>query len=611
MHTKRFKNTGLLALLAALLSATALHAQGPAAPRHTEEITLKSGTIMIYDKNVPVPTRDGTVVYANIFRPKVSGQYPVIMAQSPYGKDVSFAQAYAQEYRQLTEGVPELCRRSSCRFLRYEQTDPERWVPDGYVVMMVDVRGVGYSPGLLQLFAPKETQDYYDAIEWAGVQPWSNGKIGTLGISFLAMNQWQVASLRPPHLAAIVPWEGASDIYRQAIFHGGILSNVFLNKWFANQILTNQNGNGHTRYIDPDFGGAPTGLPLGETELRNNRESLVDRAHLHPLLDTYNEAMNARLGNIVVPALSAGNASAPGLHGLGNYEGFMRISSKEKWLVLHTGFHVQVFYSDEGVELQHKFFDHFLKGIDNGWEKTPPVTLVVRDEKHVPYATRFEQEWPLKRTQYKRFYLNASDMKLQGNPEKNGKTASFLAGKSTAAFSMTFDRNTEITGSILAHLWVSSSTTDADLFVTVQMFDERGKEITYLGASDPASPLAQGWLRVSQRQIDAGPSTSYLPLYVNDRVQKVTPGRFYPVDVEIWPTTVIAHPGYKLVVNVAGSDFCRDRTTENPAEVNCGSGIFLHTDPINRPMSEFSGTTTLATGNNRESFLLLPIIPAQ
>jgi putative CocE/NonD family hydrolase len=607
----RLKNYGLFVLLSVFLCGTASRAATPAAPRHTEEVTLKSGAVMIYDKNVPILTRDGTVVYGNVYRPKAAGQYPVIMAQGPYGKDVTFAQAYAPQYQELLKAIPDLCQQSSCRFLRWELADPERWIPDGYVVIVVDVRGTGYTPGFLDPFAPKEAEDYYDAIEWAGVQPWSNGKVGLLGVSFLAMNQWQVASLRPPHLAAIAPWEGASDIYREAIFHGGILNDFFLNSWFNNQVVANQNGNGRTAYTDPDFGGAPTGTPLDETTLERNRQSLVDRAHHHPLLDAYNEAINAKLENIVTPTLSAGNMAAAGLHGRGNYQGFVRISSTQKWLVLHTGTHVGSFYSEEGLELQHKFFDHFLKGTDNGWEKTPPVTLVVRDQRHTPYAVRSEQEWPLKRTQYTPFYLDARNLQLEASPAKSETRTSFEVGKSDKTFTMMFDRDVEFTGPVAAHFWVSSSTTDADLFVTLQMFDEQGKEITYLGASDVASPLAQGWLRVSQRQVDATRSKPYLPWHTHQEVQKLTPGRFYPVDVELWPTSVVAHPGYKLVMRVAGSDFYRPDPAGDTSMVNRGSGIYLHTDPVNRPMPEFAGTTAVATGDKRPSFLLLPIIPAQ
>jgi putative CocE/NonD family hydrolase len=119
---------------------------------------------------------------------------------------------------------------SSNRYQNWETADPEKWVPDGYVCVRVDSRGAGRSPGYLDIFSAQETRDYYECIEWAGTQPWSNGKVGLLGISYYAISQWLVAALQPPHLAAICPWEGASDYYREFTHHGGILD-TFVSVW--------------------------------------------------------------------------------------------------------------------------------------------------------------------------------------------------------------------------------------------------------------------------------------------------------------------------------------------------------------------------------------------
>jgi putative CocE/NonD family hydrolase len=192
---------------------------------------------MNFQRDVPITLRDGHVVYANVYRPKQQGRYPVILTQTVYGKDPNFQDAYKTRFEELVKNeVPDLCEKSSCNFIKWEVTDPERWIPEGYAVMVVDVRGSGKSPGLLDSLSPRETSDYYDVIEWAGVQPWSSGKVGLLGTSYLAMNQWQVAALQPPHLAAIVPWEGASDWYREVSYHGGILSNFFARQWSRTQI---------------------------------------------------------------------------------------------------------------------------------------------------------------------------------------------------------------------------------------------------------------------------------------------------------------------------------------------------------------------------------------
>ncbi|WP_245476606.1 CocE/NonD family hydrolase [Bradyrhizobium sp. Leo170] len=579
-------------------------------PRAHEEVVLKSGATMIYDQNVAVTLRDGHVVYANVFRPKQAGTYPVIMAQGPYGKDATFQEAYASGWTQLLKANPNICAQSSCRFMRWEHTDPERWVGGGYVVIALDVRGAGYSPGYLDLVSAREARDFYDAIEWAAAQPWSNGKVGLLGISYMAINQWQVAALQSPHLAAIIPWEGASDLYREALFHGGIESNVFLQLWFKSQILPNQNGNAATAYKDPGTGRPPTGAALSDDLLKANRRNLIDSAHAHPLLDGYNQEINADLSRIRTPLLSAGNLSAPSLHGRGNYEGFVQASSTEKWLFLHTGTHDDSFYSDEGIALQHKFFDHYLKGIDNKWEKTARVSLVERDPARATWTTRSEEGWPLARTRYVNYHLDAQNRSLGTEVPKGEASVTFDAGKTAATFDMVFDRTMEFTGPLAAHLWVASSTADADLFVTLQLFDEKGREVTFLGASDTASPLAQGWLRASRRKLDVQRSKPYQPWHTHDEVQKLKPDEFYPVDVEIWPTSIVVHPGYKLTLRIEGADFQRPPSNPDGKSIGRrGSGVFLHDDPADRPNPEFSGVTTIASGGARDSFLVLPTIP--
>ena len=603
----------LLVLMAGLGLAARVEAspQDDKIPHAHAEITLKSGAVMLYDQNVVITLRDGHTVYANVFRPKLPGKYPVIMAQGPYGKDAIFQAAYAQGWAQLFKSNPNICAQSSCGFLRWEHTDPERWVGDGYAVIAVDVRGSGYTPGYLDLTSAREARDFYDAIEWAGIQPWSNGKVGLLGISYMAINQWQVAALQPPHLAAIAPWEGASDLYREAYFHGGIESNLFLQLWFKSQILPNQNGNASTTYKDPGTGMTPTGAPLSDILLKANRRNPADLLREHPLLDAVQEEINPVLNRIRTPLLSAGNLSAAGLHGRGNYEGFVQASSPEKWLFLHTGTHDDSFYSDEGVALQHRFFDHYLKGAENGWEKTPPVTMVVRDPARATWASRTEESWPLARTQYVSYHLDADAHQLTSEAPKTTAVSKFEAGKTAAFFDLTFDKTVEFTGPLAAHLWIASSTTDADMFVTLQLFDEHGKEVTFLGASDSASPLAQGWLRASQRKLDPARSKLYQPWHTHGEVQKLTPGEFYPVDVEIWPTSIVVHPGYKLRLRVEGADFQREIADNNGAYSTGrrGSGVFLHTDPADRPPAEFGGITSIATGAVQDSFLVLPRVP--
>ena len=167
---------------------------------------------MMIERDVPVPAGDGVVLRADVFRPEGPGRYPVILSYGPYAKGLAFQEGYADQWRLMTEAHPDVARGSSNVHQNWEVVNPEKWVPDGYCCVRVDSRGAGRSPGLLDPFSPRETQDLYECIEWAAAQPWSTGKIGLNGISYYAMNQWHVAALHPPHLAAMCVWEGAARL---------------------------------------------------------------------------------------------------------------------------------------------------------------------------------------------------------------------------------------------------------------------------------------------------------------------------------------------------------------------------------------------------------------
>jgi uncharacterized protein len=186
------------------------------------------------DWNVPIPMDDGIVLRGDVFRPTVDGRYPVILSYGPYGKNLAFQVGYARQWESLARDHPEALEGSTNRYQNWEVVDPERWIPDGYVVIRIDSRGAGCSPGVLDVRSPRETQDLYQCIEWAAAAPWSNGRIGLCGISYYAINQWMVAGLQPPHLVAMIPWEGAADNYRDMTYHGGIMTE-FGSSWSGSE----------------------------------------------------------------------------------------------------------------------------------------------------------------------------------------------------------------------------------------------------------------------------------------------------------------------------------------------------------------------------------------
>jgi predicted acyl esterase len=512
---------------------------------------------------------------------------------------------------------PEILEQSTGRHQNWETPDPERFVPHGYAIVRVDSRGTGWTPGFLNYYNPQETEDVFDCIEWAGTQEWSSGKVGLTGISYFAENQWRVASResQSEHLAAILPWEGQSDVYRELHYHGGILSE-FQKWWEPLQSRTVQYGVGE-RGARSRVTGEPVAGPvtLPEDELAANRIRLWETVVAHPLDDEFHKRLTPDLPNIKVPLLSAANWGGQGQHPRGNFNGFVHSGSEQKWLEAHGGSHWAWFYSDYGVDLQLRFFDHFLKGADNGWDAEPSVQLHIRrpGERFVP---RMEHEWPLERTQWTRLHLRHSDAQLASEPDRYEIAAEYDAmGDGLTFWLPASDEELEITGPLAAKLFVSSETEDADLFLVLRLFDPDGAEVTFQGSTDPNTPIANGWLRASHRALDPERTLPYQPYHPHDRVEPLTPGEVYELDVEIWPTCIVVPPGYRLALNVRGKDYEYEGPLSQLAEeflfATRGTGGQTHADPESRPPEIFGGKVTLHSGGESESYLLLPVIPRE
>ena len=247
------------------------------------------------EKDVDVPMRDGVRLQADVFRPHDAGKFPAILNLGPYQKDKLWV-------------VPETLEEPPNEWMNWETINPQWWVPRGYAAVRVDSRGTGKSPGQYDPWSLAEAIDFYDAIEWAAAQPWCNGNIGLLGISYFAINQWFVANLRPPSLKAIIPWEGFADLYRDALFHGGILS-LFMTNWYTAHMLHHLLGRASRELAD--------GWHINTLHfwLHNNLDSGAFRGS------------QAQWDKIDVPMFSVGNWSGMGLHLRGNTEAFMRAAT--------------------------------------------------------------------------------------------------------------------------------------------------------------------------------------------------------------------------------------------------------------------------------------------
>ena len=585
-------------------------------PDEQHRIEERDGMRIEWD--APIAMDDGLVLRADIYRPTADGPHPVLMTHGPYAKGLSFQEGFAFAWMQLARDHPDALEGSSNKYQSWETPDPEVWTRDwGYVCIRVDSRGAGRSPGDLDCFSPRETQDFKACIEWAGEQPWSNGKVGLTGISYYAMNQWQVAALRPRHLAAICPFEGAADLYRDGVRHGGILTSFWI-RWYPAQVSSVQHGLGTRGRIN-----ANTGEPIAGPETLSADAMALHLADLPGqqqqarfATDAYYAERTPRLEDIEVPVFSRGNWGGIGLHLRGNTEGYARAGSGQKWLELHGDTHWTEYYTRRGRDLMRRFFDHFLKGEDNGWDRQPPVLLNVRHP-HETFVQRTEHEWPLARTRWTRHYLDASSATLTSEP-KAGSTASFRGFSQGVTFlGEPVRQTTEITGPVAAKVFLSSSTTDADLFLSLRAYAPNGREALFQGASEPNVPLAFGWLRASHRRLDAAKSLPHRPWHTHEREQPLVPGEIVELDVEIWPTSMVLEPGWRIALTVGGQDY--DHQLPGPLVPRAppqyggirqtGCAIHVHDLAEDRPAAVFDGTTTLHTGAAHAAFLLLPVIP--
>ena len=555
-------------------------------PRHT----------MTIEKDVKVQMRDGAILYADVFRPKEAGKFPAIINISAYQKDKIWV-------------PPSDLEEKANPYMSWETVNPLWWVPRGYACVRVDTRGSGKSPGLSDPGGWQETLDFYDSIEWTARRAWCSGNIGTSGISYHAGTQWKVAGLQPPSLKAIMPWEGNADTYRDAVFHGGIFQLYYLATWYATQMAHHLLGD--PQEYNPDA-------------FHNERLYQYMR---HSLDTGWWDNRSAHWDKIKVPLYSVGNWSGHNLHLRGNVEGYVRAASRHKKLRIHCGTHYHAFYTEEGRMDQLRWFDYWLKGIDTGIMDEPPVKLLIRTGGGAmkDYKFRFENEWPLARTQWTKFYLktekkepSSAAMGVEGSllkqaPKKQtaltySATGTTHAGVASASSTMlsaatlhrtgvSFEtgpmpKDTEVTGPVKLVLWVSSTTKDMDTFATIRNIGPDGKDVWEVGQQGQAVPVAKGWLRASHRKLDPKRSLPYRPYHAHNERWWLKPNEPVECEIEIWPTGMVFKKGHRIRLDIQPRDGVGSAPyTHYPAAYNTG------------------GENTVYTGGGMVSYLLLPIIP--
>ena len=522
-----------------------------------------------FEQDVEVAVRDGTVLRVNVFRPEHGGRYPVIMCAHPYGKDKlpkrgPFGYKPPPQYRMLRQ--PKAVTWSA--WTSWEAPDPAYWVPRGYAVVNCDLRGFGTSDGRGSLFTDAEAQDIYDLIEWAGTQPWSNGKVGMNGVSYLAISQYKVAALRPSHLAAICPWEGFSDVYRDFARPGGIREDGFIRVWTA--------GVKRQGRTDEDL-----------------RQGQID----HPLRDEWWTARIPELERIEVPMLVCGSFSDQELHSRGSFRAFERVSSPHRWLYTHRGGKWAEYYSKEALAFQQRFFDHFLKGEENDMLKVPPVRLEIREDRDKIHGVRAEAAWPLPQTRWTDLHLHA-DGRLAESPVADSDVVSFDMRAGRASFLWDVPEDMEITGSMALRLFVEMrGAEDVFLFAGVQKL-RAGRVVPFEGSYGYGfDRVSTGWLKASLRKLDPELSTPWKPVHAYDEVQLLKPGEVVPMDIALLPSATFFCKGEQVRLNVQGHWF----STRNPL-FGQFPAAYEHSP---------QGSCVLHCGGEYSARLRIPVIPPQ
>jgi predicted acyl esterase len=571
-----------------------------------EELLLKKGTIrregamplpcdIRMMRDVAITLRDGVTIYADVFLPAEEGEYPTIMAWSPYGKEIGGQMLDDIPGR---SGVPVS---ATSGLEKFEAPDPAYWCAHGYVIVNPDKRGAYSSEGDLLYWGHKDALDGVDVINWIADQKWSNGNVGMSGNSWLTVSQWFIASEKPEHLKAIAPWEGWSDHYREAGRNGGIPIPEFpelICETFASKsgLLEDQpRMTVETPYCDHPY--------------------WVDKA---PVLE-----------NITIPAYVVASYTND-VHTHGTFEGFRRISSKDKWLRVHNTQEWYDYYNPEHTEDLRKFFDRYLKGIDNGWEDTPKVRLSVLNPGGVDVVDRVESEWPLARTQQTKYYLQPNgSLSTAKSAIVNKFTYDSESSDNSRTFTITFNEHTEITGYMKLHLWVASEdATDMDLMVKVNKVDKQGNPIV----TQWGTPTATGYQRVSMRKLDDLRSTESEPyhLFTKASEQMLKKGEVVPVEIAIWPMGLIFEKGETLKLTVGayvpviphlpfGSAEISVPTEgytytpgSNPELITLGGHADECADPaevVQSPATRNKGKHTILVGGKYDSYLSLPVVP--
>ena len=528
---------------------------------------------IIFDKDVEVALRDGTVTYVDLFRPVTDTPVPTIIAFSPYGKGQGASRSAIGVYKLVGLGESVFSGLG-----KFEGPDPAYWCAQGYAVCNPDMRGTAKCEGDSVLWDRQEGHDAYDLIEYLAMQDWCNGKVGMSGTSYLAATQWFTAAEQPPHLAAINPWEGMSDTYRDLVMRGGMPDSSFA------AALRDNSFRGH-----------------------GQQEDIIAEADKYPFMNRLWMEKIPAYEKIVVPVYVVASYSNT-LHTQGTFRAWRRLSSEQRWLRIHNSQEWPDYYNTGNREDLRRFFDRFLLDRDNDWEETPRVRYSLLDLRGGDQIGIPAEVFPPPANNLTKFYLNGLTQTLETTPPPDKSFTQYTIGKASdrVSFVVRFEKETKLIGYPKAHLYVEvRDADDMDLFVLAQKLDPFGTPLSAFTVPNQGAKIqdatesggsilryrgSDGRLRVSLRQLDGKLSTAEIPAHNFDKPAKLHAGEIVSVDIDMLPIGLVFYQGEQLRFIVSGSSLL--------GPMMPGMGAYV---------SPFTGTHVVHTGGETASYLQLPI----
>lgn len=538
-------------------------------------------------EDVEIELRDGVKLYGDVYRKKGDGPVPIILVYTPYSKRGG---PFNENFDVTKTGFP---KNQVSGLQGFEAPDPAYWCQYGYGICKVDARGIAHSGGDMYFMGHRAGLDVYDTIEWIAEQPWSTGKVCMMGNSQLAMIQWTAAAEQPPHLVAIAPWEGLTDEYRDTICRGGIPDTIF---------------------HDVDIMAFLYG--------QNRFEDITGMLKKYPLMCDYWRDKIAPIEKVTIPAYVVASWTHA-IHTRSTIKAFERLGSTEKWLRIHDTHEWPDLDTKENADDLRKFFDRYLKGIENGWENTPKVRYSVLDFNAKENQFRTANQWPAVPVKETEFYLDATNGTLCESTPQNQGTVSYDGTKRGREDGVRFEykvtKEMELHGPSNLIVYAQTDTgDDMDLYVTFYKVSPKGRVMYHVcfpalqkrfnlmiklqpkKKQLPGGPIyvgPTGRLRASHRALDPVKSTILEPYLTHEKEEKIEKNSPVKLEIGLWPTGMLLHPGETLVLeisgHIAGPVAAARASDEQPDAV---------IETVNK------GKHTILTGREFNSRLILPVV---